>query len=298
MLLVPGYGGGTGGLEQLANRLRAAGRQATVVPLPGDGTGDLDAQATALDVAVRSALAAGAPSVDLVGYSAGGVVARLWARDHDGAARARRIVTLGSPHHGTDLAAVAGLLAPDSCPPACQQLAPDSDLIAGLNSGDETPDGPAWVSIWTSQDQVVTPPDTARLVGASNVVVQRICPGRASTTGSCPRTRWSTLSCCAPSPRRRSPRRRARTAARWRGWAEPQRCAGRDSTGRPTALPADVASGLPSVHPISPGFVRPENERKQRRWPDESTDDSSSIGWGGSSGPGSSPGCRIISPGR
>ena len=179
MLLVPGYGGGTGGLEQLADRLRAAGRQAAVVPLPGDGTGDLDAQAAALDVAVRSALAAGAPSVDLVGYSAGGVVARLWARNHDGAARARRIVTLGSPHHGTDLAAVAGLLAPGSCPPACQQLAPDSDLISGLNSGDETPDGPAWVSIWTSQDQVVTPPDTARLDGARNVVVQRICPGRS-----------------------------------------------------------------------------------------------------------------------
>lgn len=186
VLLVPGYGGGTGGLEQLANRLRAAGRQAAVVPLPGDGTGDLDAQATALDVAVRSALAAGAPSVDLVGYSAGGVVARLWARNHDGAARARRIVTLGSPHHGTDLAAVAGLLAPDSCPPACQQLAPDSDLISGLNSGDETPDGPAWVSIWTSQDQVVTPPDTARLVGASNVVVQRICPGRSVDHGQLP----------------------------------------------------------------------------------------------------------------
>jgi triacylglycerol lipase len=186
VLLVPGYGGGTSGLEQLASRLRAAGHQASVLSLPGDGTGDLDVQAAALDIAVRSALAAGAPSVDVVGYSAGGIVARIWARDHDGAGRARRIVTLGSPHHGTDLAAVAGLLAPGSCPPACQQLAPGSDLISDLNSGDETPDGPAWVSIWTNQDQVVSPPDTARLGGARNVVVQRICPGRSVDHGQLP----------------------------------------------------------------------------------------------------------------
>jgi triacylglycerol lipase len=187
VLLVPGYGGGTGDLAQLAERLAAAGRKATIVPLPGDGTGDLDAQAAALDTAVDAALASGgAPAVDVVGYSAGGVVARIWARDHDGAARARRIVTLGSPNHGTDLAAVAGLLAPGACPPACQQMAPGSDVISRLNAGDETPDGPEWISIWTSQDEVVSPPDTAHLQGARNVVVQRICPGRAVDHGQLP----------------------------------------------------------------------------------------------------------------
>ena len=186
VLLVPGYGGGVGGLDQLAVRLRAAGRQVSIVSLPGNGTGDLDVQADVLDTAARQALAGGAQSVDVVGYSAGGVVARIWARDHGGAARARRIVTLGSPHHGTDLAAVAGLLAPGSCPLACQQLEPGSDLITGLNRGDETPAGPEWVSIWTSQDLVVSPPDSARLAGARNVVVQRICPGRAVDHGQLP----------------------------------------------------------------------------------------------------------------
>lgn len=187
VLLVPGYGGGTGGLEQLALRLRAVGRQATVVHLPGSGTGDLDAQAEVLDAAAHAAIAGGAgQSVDVVGYSAGGVVARLWARDHGGAAIARRIVTLGSPQHGTDLAAVAGLLSPGSCPRACEELAPGSPLLARLNGGDETPDGPQWVSIWSSQDLVVAPPDSARLAGARNVVVQRICPGRAVDHGQLP----------------------------------------------------------------------------------------------------------------
>jgi triacylglycerol lipase len=186
VVLVPGYGGGTAGLDQLALRLRTAGRVVSVVSLPGSGTGDLDKQADVLDTAVREAMAGGAKSVDVVGYSAGGVVARLWARDHGGAARARRIVTLGSPQHGTDLAAVAGLLVPGSCPRACQELVPGSALMADLNSGDETPAGPEWVSIWTSQDLVVSPPDSARLAGASNVVVQRICPGRSVDHGQLP----------------------------------------------------------------------------------------------------------------
>src|SRR4051794_39813062 len=76
VLLVPGYGGSTASLRPLAERLRAEGRDATVVDLPGDGRGDLHAAADALDEAVSAALAAGAKSVDLVGYSAGGVTIR------------------------------------------------------------------------------------------------------------------------------------------------------------------------------------------------------------------------------
>ena len=143
VLLVPGYGGATGDLEPLAAALRAQGREATIVHLAGDGTGDLNVQAGVLQAAVRTALRAGARSVDIVGYSAGGVTARLWLRAYDGGSVARRIVTLGSPQHGTDLASLASDIAPDSCPAACRQLVTDSDLVRSLNSGDETPAGPA-----------------------------------------------------------------------------------------------------------------------------------------------------------
>lgn len=172
VLLVPGYGGSTVGLEVLAEALRAEGRVATVVPLPGDGTGDLRASADALDAAVT---ASGAGSVDVIGYSAGGLVARLWARDN--AAEVRRVVTLGSPHHGTRLASLGAAYSPGSCPAACLQMVPGSELLDGLNHGDETPDGPQWLSLWTDQDQVVTPPDSARLDGAVNVALQDLCPG-------------------------------------------------------------------------------------------------------------------------
>ena len=176
VLLVPGYGGGSDSLQPLATALRRAGREVSIVRLAGDGTGDLDVQAGVLQDAVRREARPGG-SVDLVGYSAGGIIVRLWMRTFAGGSVARRIVTLGSPHHGTDLAALATDLAPDRCPEACRQLAPGSSLLRSLDRGDETPPGPAWVSIWTADDGVSTPPDTATLSGALDVEVQRVCPG-------------------------------------------------------------------------------------------------------------------------
>lgn len=176
VLLVPGYGGGTAGLSVLADRLRATGRKATVVELPGTGTDDLAGQARVLDGYVTRELRAGAPSVDMVGYSAGGVVVRFWVQAYDGPRKARRVVTLGSPHHGAELAGTGSLLVPDACPAACQQLAPGSRFLAGLRSPVPVP--PLWLSLWTVDDRTVTPPESARLDGAVNVPIQSVCPGR------------------------------------------------------------------------------------------------------------------------
>jgi triacylglycerol esterase/lipase EstA (alpha/beta hydrolase family) len=187
VLLVPGYGGGQAGLRSLAAVLTARGRDATIVGVPGDGTGDLSRTADALGAAVDAALGrTGARTVDIVGYSAGGVVARLWVAADSHADRVRRVVTLGSPHHGTTLADLAGDLAPTSCPIGCEQLGTTSDLLARLNAGDETPPGPTWVSVWTEQDETVTPPDSAELEGALNVPVQSVCPGLRVGHGGLP----------------------------------------------------------------------------------------------------------------
>jgi len=124
VLLIPGYGGGTGSLRPLADQLIASGRDVTVVTLPGNGTGDLAASAGALDAAVDAALErTGERTVDLVGYSAGGLVARLWVADgHAGSVR--RVVTLGSPHHGTSLADLATAFGSGECPEGCRRPAP------------------------------------------------------------------------------------------------------------------------------------------------------------------------------
>jgi hypothetical protein len=185
VLLVPGYGGSEVALSQLAGRLAGAGRDADVLSLPDDGTGDLLVQADALDAAVRHALRDGAPSVDIVGYSAGGVVARLWVDRHGGGSVARRIVTLGSPLHGAEIAGVGTALAPDACPRACRQLAPGSALLDELDRT-PLPAGLPWLSIWTETDDTVRPPDSARLDGAVNVPLQSLCPQARVSHGDLP----------------------------------------------------------------------------------------------------------------
>lgn len=175
VLLVPGYGGSTSAFGRLASTLRSAGRDVTVVQLPDQALGDLQGQADELAHVAAGVLArTGATSVDVVGYSAGGVVARLWVQEGSGAGSVRRLVTLGSPHHGTQLAALGSLVA-GACPVACQQLAPESPVLARLNSA-PLPRGPRYLAVWTTQDDVVVPAASAELDGATSVSVQQVCP--------------------------------------------------------------------------------------------------------------------------
>ncbi|MCZ3388102.1 MAG: alpha/beta fold hydrolase [Actinomycetia bacterium] len=189
VLLVPGYGGSTSALDVLASSLSDAGRDVTVVSLAGDGTGDLREQVEVMDEAVRATVSrTGAASVDVVGFSAGGVIAREWVANSGGGSVARRVVTLGSPQHGTDVATLAAAVTPSSCPTACEQLKPDSDLLRSLNAGDETPAGPVWVSMWSTSDQLVVPPESASLEGGVNFSVQSVCGPSEIEHGDLPRT--------------------------------------------------------------------------------------------------------------
>jgi triacylglycerol lipase len=200
VLLVPGYGGDSSGLDRLAAAIRAAGRTAIVVAMPDGGTGDLAVQADALDRAATDALER-TPSVDVIGYSAGGVVARLWVQRHDGVHKARRVITLGSPHQGARLAAAGAAGLPGACPAACRQLAPGSTLLEQLRS--PVPAPPQWLSIWSEQDQTVVPPDSARLDGATDVDIQQACPGRPVSHGELPTDDYVTglvLDAIGPAP--------------------------------------------------------------------------------------------------
>lgn len=186
VLVVPGYGGDTSDLEPLVTELRSEGRQVVVFEPTEGGTGDLRLQARRLAaLATKVMKQVGAQSVDLIGYSAGGVVARLFVRDDGGGPVVRRVLTLGSPHHGTEVAALARDAA-GGCPAACEQLATGSDLLRRLDAGDETPDGPRWVTVRTAEDTIVTPVDSAALEGALNIVVQNLCPQAKTSHGGLP----------------------------------------------------------------------------------------------------------------
>ena len=174
VVLVPGYGGSADSVQALSAALVAAGHQVTTVVLPGDGTGDINAMAPALAGAVQQASASGAP-VDVIGFSMGGLVARTWARNLGGADLARRIVTVGTPNAGTETAQLGAVFG--ACPQACLQMVPGSAFLDGLNEGDPTPDGPAWITVRSSTDDVVRPDATTVMDSASNVLLQAVCDG-------------------------------------------------------------------------------------------------------------------------
>src|SRR6266540_1771444 len=166
VVLVHGYDGTPTTMGALAARLRRAGRQVVAVELPDRGTGDIDVSAGVL---ARAVDASRAGRVDLIGYSAGGIVVRDYLGQPGRAARARHVVLLGTPNHGAQLAGMAALLGPRLCNGACTQLAPDSPLLERLNrlvGGLEIPAGPDVTSIWTALDRTVTPPTSAKLTGA------------------------------------------------------------------------------------------------------------------------------------
>lgn len=170
VVLVHGYGGDSSMMSDIAERLRAEGHEVVPVDLPLGGIGDVEDSVEAVAAAAEKTRA---PEVDLVGFSAGGVVARAYADSLDEEERPRVIVTLASPHHGTKITAAAGEL----CVGACEQLSPGSPFLEELNEPDETPPGTEFVSVWTAYDRVVTPPRSATLDGAVNVRLQDLCPG-------------------------------------------------------------------------------------------------------------------------
>jgi triacylglycerol esterase/lipase EstA (alpha/beta hydrolase family) len=180
VVLVHGYGGDSSSMAAIAARLDRQGLSVTSVDLPGGGTGDIRQSAATVAQAVE---AAGAPYVDLVGFSAGGVVVRSYLEHYDGLDRTRFVITLGSPHHGTSIAGAAVLSNPGLCVDACEQMTPGSAFLEELNEPDETPPGPVFMSVWTRLDETVTPPETAELDGAINVEVQAVCPGSAARHG-------------------------------------------------------------------------------------------------------------------
>lgn len=167
-LLIPGYGGGTRQLDELSRELRVTGIRSEVVAI-GDGEGDLRDYAGIVEARARQLVEAGQPAPDLVGYSAGGITARV--ADSDDPALFRRIVTLGTPHNGTTTADAGALIG--QCPKTCEQLRTGSDLIEGLPPVAYPGD---WLSVWSDTDEVIRPVDSAVLPEIADYRLQQACP--------------------------------------------------------------------------------------------------------------------------
>ena len=112
----------------------------------------------------------GYEQVFVVGHSLGGIIARYYVQCLGGDRRVHTLVTLGSPHAGTQLARLAPLVR------VARQLLPGSELMRELA-------GPAprcttrFVAIYSNRDEVVLPNRSARLDHPDLSVTRLQVPG-------------------------------------------------------------------------------------------------------------------------
>lgn len=163
VLLVPGYSMNRGCFQFLALYLRRRGWR-WVWPINNvPFSSPIPVLAHSLARRVQELReASGAPQVDIVAHSMGGVLAAWYVNHLGGDAYVRRVVTLGTPWAGTRQA-VFGMRR------EVRDLLPDSPIIQSLG-----PVKVSLVSIWSQDDAIVLPPESARRLDAPSPAVRRI----------------------------------------------------------------------------------------------------------------------------
>jgi len=106
--------------------------------------------------------ATASPRVDLVGHSMGGMVSRYYAALDGGAPRVRNLITVGSPHRGTDVSGF-GLGRPS------RELVPGSPLLERLDTA-RLPAEVKCTAIWSRSDALVPGAGSAHLRGVEEII--------------------------------------------------------------------------------------------------------------------------------
>lgn len=169
VLLLHGYGCNSGYWSHLTPLLDAARiSHATLDLEPLMGAID-DYVPLVQRAADQLCAATGALKLIIVAHSMGGLVARAWLRAY-GSARAARVITLGTPHHGTSLANFGvGANASQMRRLPDAEGAPESAWLRAL-AGAESPATRALItSIFTHHDNIIAPQTSSLLPGARNI---------------------------------------------------------------------------------------------------------------------------------
>ena len=169
VLLVHGYGCNSGywaWLAPLLDRARISHATLDLEPL----TGDIDGYAARIEAAAQQLCAqAGAAQLVVVAHSMGGLAARAWMRTH-GAQQVARLVTLGTPHHGTCLAAF-GLGINAGQMRRMGVAGPECAWLAALAAGEAPEVRARIVSIYSHHDNIIAPQTSSELPGARNLAL-------------------------------------------------------------------------------------------------------------------------------
>lgn len=113
----------------------------------GWGTQSPRAYVKTLDNLVRKIHREHGKKVDIIGHSLGGLTARWYIEEDDGAQYVDDLVTLAAPNQGSYLFYGLYIF------PAAQDMVPNSDFLKRLNSSPLAP-GVEYTAVWSSIDEV------------------------------------------------------------------------------------------------------------------------------------------------
>jgi triacylglycerol lipase len=134
--------------------------------------GSIDAYISAVDQAVRQVHQATGLAPIIVGHSMGGLAARAWlcanAAQDMGAIAVHRVITLGTPHHGTWLAKFSHTL-------NGAQMQSGSGWLRSLAAKEKQLQKVQFTCFFSNCDNIVFPVSSAKLEGADNRLV--LCRG-------------------------------------------------------------------------------------------------------------------------
>jgi triacylglycerol lipase len=185
VLLVPGSGSDGSYLfpPGFQVELSASGVPSCYLDIPGHNLDDMQVSVRYVVFALRRMARRAPHRLGVYGFSLGGVLARMaltfWPSTRH---LVSDVISASAPQHGSTNVP-RSYCETFGCPASAWQRLPDSQLLAALNKGDETPGGrTAWTTLRTLNDTIAVPVTgphpTSALQGASNIVIQDICPGR------------------------------------------------------------------------------------------------------------------------
>jgi len=162
VVLVHGFLETGGNFNMLRKRLQRRGFECLVPRLrPSDGRGGLESVAEELKRDIDAAFGPEQP-ISIVAFSMGGLVSRHYLQHLDGAPRCHRLITISSPHHGTQ----AAWLYPTM---GAEQMRPGSEFLAKLYESESKLGDMPVVSYRTPMDLIILPPASSVWKRAENL---------------------------------------------------------------------------------------------------------------------------------
>ncbi|MDF3036014.1 MAG: alpha/beta fold hydrolase [Paucimonas sp.] len=169
VLLVHGYGCNSGywrPFSRVLKRRRISHYTVNMEPV----FADIDSYAQAIHARIEAICGTHrCEKLVVVAHSMGGLAMRAYVRAH-GAGHIAKIITLGTPHHGTALANHAtGLNAAQMARAGERGAQPVGEWLRRLAGGETAEIRTLVVSVYSHHDNIIAPQDSAFLPGAKNI---------------------------------------------------------------------------------------------------------------------------------